>query len=141
MSPRRSSGASHEGGQTGSGHENAEPVLLAPREFLVSGRLGRCFLRGLRCRFGRGLLAGLPFLLRREFLLDCRGDGVNVHLVDLRGIAENLRGVGLVVHGQENDRLHQDAAQLAFLGLGQKRRQQFRRGRRRPWVCRCRAAG
>jgi hypothetical protein len=32
MSPRCSSGASHEGGHTGSGHENAEPVLLAPQD-------------------------------------------------------------------------------------------------------------
>jgi hypothetical protein len=103
MSPRRPSGASHEGGQTGSGHEHAEPVLPAPREFLVSGRLGRCFLRWLRFRPGRGLFAGLPSLLRRELLLDGRGDCVNVHLVDARGIAENLRSVGLIVHGQEND--------------------------------------
>jgi len=103
MSPRRSSGASHEGGQTSSGHENAKPILLAPREFLVTGRLGRCFLRGLRCRPGRSLFAGLSSLLRSELLLDGRGDCVNVHLVDVHGIAENLRGVGLIVHGQEND--------------------------------------
>lgn len=35
MSPRRSSGASHEGGQTGTGHENAEPVLQVPEGGLL----------------------------------------------------------------------------------------------------------
>ena len=39
MSPLRSFGGSHEGGQTGSGHENAEPVLLAPLGPLVGRRL------------------------------------------------------------------------------------------------------
>jgi hypothetical protein len=62
--------------------------------FRVSWGLRRCFPRGLRCRFRCGFFAGLPLLLRSEFLLDCRGDGVNIHLVHLRGITENLRRVG-----------------------------------------------
>ena len=36
-----------------------------------------------------------------------------------------MRGVGLVVHGQQDSRLDQDAAQLAFLSLGKKGREQF----------------
>ena len=36
--------------------------------------------------------------------------------------------IGLAVHGQEDGRLDQNAAQLAFLGLGQESCQQFRGG-------------
>ncbi len=46
MSPRRSSGASHEGGQTGNGHENAEPVNSGSAEWfwLVIGYAATAFL-------------------------------------------------------------------------------------------------
>src|SRR5581483_7504630 len=87
---RPHSRASSEGGQTRTGHENAEPILLAPRIAAIDWRLCSRFLAGFRLRFGCRLLSGLGLLLRRKFLLDIRGDGVHVYLVAVRGIAENL---------------------------------------------------
>ena len=46
--------------------------------------------------------------------------------VGLRGIAENLCLIGLVVHGQKNRRSNQDAAHLAFVGFTIKGGQQYR---------------
>ena len=103
--------------------------MLAPRGVLLGRRLCRCFFCGLRCQFWRGFSVGLDLLLPRELLLDDRGDGVHVHFVGVRYVAEILRRVGLIVDGQENDCLHRNAAQFAFLCLGQKRSQQFRRSR------------
>ncbi len=62
MSPRRSSGASHEGGQTGGGHKNAEPVLLAPRgTFLLVGDYAAAFFADFDADLGAIFLLAFPF--------------------------------------------------------------------------------
>jgi len=50
----------------------------------------RSFLEGFGCRLWFGFLLGLRLHLSGELLLDLEGDGVGVHFVRSRGLAEGL---------------------------------------------------
>lgn len=92
--------APDEGRQSGGGHKSAEPILLAPRNTVNDWWSSSRFLAGLRLCFGYELLDDLRLLLCCKLLLDACGNGIHIHFVDLRRIAENPRGIGLVVRGQ-----------------------------------------
>ncbi len=72
--------------------------------------------RGLR--FRDALLARSRLLFDSNLLLDLRSDGIHVHLVHGRGIAEHLDCV--LPHDRvEDGDLHQQAAERAFFGAAQ----------------------
>jgi hypothetical protein len=70
------------------------------------------------CLLGSIGLDRLPRLvLRGELLLHFGGDGLGVHLVGLRGAAENFAAIRLRPCRKQNDNLDQGAAKLAFICL------------------------
>ena len=84
-------------------------------------------LHGVCWGLGRGPLRSLRFVLGGKLLFHFGCDGVYIHLVELGGFLEELAGVVHSACRVENDDLHQQASENAFLGLADEGRKQLGR--------------